>query len=138
MRLWRFFPLLPILAVMVLAGCQKDDSDEPEPGKGELTEKPELKAAVEKMAADAPSVYEYLSGIEVWQEGYKPSGAWLNGTSSNTRHQMWSVTKTFTGMAIGMAVNEGRSPFRTKSPRCSPKKFLSLALQVMNWNGSIN
>ena len=126
MRLWRSFFLLPILAVMVLAGCQKDDSDEPEPGKGELTEKPELKAAVEKMAAEAPSVYEYLSGIEVWQEGYKPSGAWLNGTSSNTRHQMWSVTKTFTGMAIGMAVNEGKISISDKvAPMFSEEISLS-------------
>ena len=126
MRLWRSFFLLPILAVMVLAGCQKDDSDEPEPGKGELTEKPELKAAVEKMAADAPSVYEYLSGIEVWQEGYKPSGAWLNGTSSNTRHQMWSVTKTFTGMAIGMAVSEGKISISDKvAPMFSEEISLS-------------
>ncbi len=126
MRLWRSFSLLPILAVMFLAGCQKDDSDEPEPSKGELTEKPELKAAVEKMAADAPSVYEYLSGIAVWQEGYKPSGAWLNGTTSNTRHQMWSVTKTFTGMAIGMAVNEGKISISDKvAPMFSKEISLS-------------
>ena len=78
------------------------------------------------MAAEAPSVYEYLSGIEVWQEGYKPSGAWLNGTSSNTRHQMWSVTKTFTGMAIGMAVNEGKISISDKvAPMFSEEISLS-------------
>jgi CubicO group peptidase (beta-lactamase class C family) len=110
MAVKKYIYLFFSVAFITLAGCQKDDSDEPLPGgdESELTEKPELREAVDEMAAEAPSVYEYLSGIEVWQDGYKPSGAWINGTSSDTRHQMWSVTKTFTGMAIGMAIDEGK------------------------------
>ena len=32
----------------------------------------------------------------------------MNGTDKDTRHQMWSVTKTFTSMAVGIAVGEGK------------------------------
>lgn len=96
--------LIAAFAVYVV-GCGKDDAaalDEP------LQENPKLQAAVAAMAAEAPSVWNTLNGIEVWQEGYLASGAWLNGSTPDSRHQVWSVTKTFTGMAVGIAVQEGK------------------------------
>lgn len=86
------------------------DNPVPDPGQQEeqQQENPKIKAAVEAMAAEAPDVCKSLNGIEVWQEGYKPSGAWLNGSKRTARHQMWSVTKTFASMAVGIAVEEGK------------------------------
>ncbi|MGI5848323.1 MAG: serine hydrolase domain-containing protein [Candidatus Cryptobacteroides sp.] len=101
-----FFRIFLVAAFAVfVAGCGKDDAapiDEP------LGENPKLRAAVEAMAAEAPAVWNTLNGVEVWQEGYAPSGAWLNGSTPDSRHQVLSVTKTFTGMAVGIAVREGK------------------------------
>lgn len=99
--------VLMLLAVLT-TGCVKVDPDTPDKEEQELNENPRLKAAVKAMVDDAATSFETMNAVAVWQEGeYDPSGAWLNGTKRGTKHQMWSVSKTFTGMAIGIAVGEG-------------------------------
>jgi len=100
-----------LIAFAVLAaGCVKVDPNGPDTGKKEeLNENPRLKEAVKDMVEDAETSFKTMNAVAVWQEGgYDPSGAWLNGTERDTKHQMWSVSKTFTGMAVGIAVGEGR------------------------------
>jgi len=103
-----FYGLLVALALLA-AGCSKESTDPvPEPGtEGQLAENPKIKAAIKTMVSAAAKTEVTLNAVEVWQEGYAPSGAWLDGTDEDTRHQMWSVTKTFTSMAVGIAVGEG-------------------------------
>ena len=73
--------LLAFLAAMALflASCGQDDPIEPgnEPGNipEAKAENPKIKAAVEAMAAEAATAAPKLTGIEVWQVGYLPSGA---------------------------------------------------------------
>ena len=110
MRLNKRF-LYGLLAVVALlaAGCSKDNTDPvPDPGNEEqLAENPRVRAAVKTMMSEAAKDAT-LNGVAVWQEGYAPSGAWADGTDGKTRRQMWSVTKTFTSMAVGIAVGEGK------------------------------
>ena len=133
--------LLAFLAAMALflASCGQDDPIEPgnEPGNipEAKAENPKIKAAVEAMAAEAATAAPKLTGIEVWQEGYLPSGAWLNGTSSETRHHVWSVTKSFTSMAIGIAVGEGKLKLSDKVEDIFPEE-VAAARKSMKYNGN--
>ncbi len=91
---------LTLLAV----GCSKENVDplpQPEPGKGEeLAENPKVRAAVRTMMSEASKTESTLNGVAVWQEGYASSGEWSKGSDNDTRRQMWSVTKSFTSMAV--------------------------------------
>ena len=100
---------------LLAAGCDKV-TVEPQPGgengKGngeeeQLEENPKIKAALESLAGDGSVSSANLNAVAVWQDGYGPSGVWLKGTDRKTGHQMWSVTKTFTSVAVGIAVEEG-------------------------------
>jgi len=94
--------------VLLTVGCSKDEYVE-DPGRKDATEEnARIKAAVEEIASKASKSGNKLSAIEVWKRGYLTSGAWLGGTTRTTTHQMWSVTKTFTGMAVGLAIEEGK------------------------------
>lgn len=106
----RFFYGLLVTVALLAVGCSKESADPvPEPGaEGQLAENPKVKAAVKTMVSAAAKTEATLNAVEVWQEGYATSGAWVNGTDKDTRHQMWSVTKTFTSMAVGIAVGEGK------------------------------
>ena len=124
---------------ILLAGCGKDDPivnpwEGPGGGPEAKAENPKLKSAVEAMASEATSAAPKLTGIEVWQEGYLPSGAWLNGTSSDTRHHVWSVTKSFTSMAVGIAVGEGRLKLTDKVEDIFPDE-VEAARKSMKYNG---
>ena len=106
----RFIYGLLVALALLAVGCSKESTD-PVPGPGtetELSENPKVKTAIKTMVSAATKTDATLNGVAVWQEGYAPSGAWLGGTDKDTRHQMWSVTKTFTSMAIGIAVGEGK------------------------------
>lgn len=133
--------LLAFLAAMALflASCGQDEPIEPgnEPGNipEAKAENPKIKAAVEAMAAEATTAAPKLTGIEVWQEGYLPSGAWLNGTSSDTRHHVWSVTKSFTSMAVGIAVGEGKLKLTDKVEDIFPEETAA-ARKSMKYNGN--
>ena len=98
-------------ALLLVVSCGKDDPvvppDDGKDRESALQEKPSLKAAVEAMASAAVKEAPGLAGVEVWQEGYRSSGAWPGG-SAGQRHQVWSVTKSFTSLAVGIAVGEGR------------------------------
>lgn len=125
--------------VLFLAGCGKDDPiDVPGGGSGErkeaVEENPKIKAAVEAMASEAATAAPKLTGIEVWQEGYLHSGAWLNGTSSGTRHHVWSVTKSFTSIAVGIAVGEGKLKLTDKVAEIFPDE-VEAARKSMKYNG---
>mgnify|MGYP004555166533 CR=1 FL=1 len=97
---------------LLAAGCSKENADpqpQPQPGQGEeLAENPKFKAAVKTMMTEAAKTESTLNGVAVWQDGFATSGAWAQGTDNDTRRQMWSVTKTFTSMAVGIAVGEGK------------------------------
>ena len=132
--LWAFLASM----VLFLASCGQDDPIEPgnEPGNipEAKAENPRIKAAVEAMAAEAATAAPKLTGIEVWQEGYLDSGAWLNGTSSGTRHHVWSVTKSFTSMAVGIAVGEGKLRLTDKVEDIFPDE-VAAARKSMKYNG---
>lgn len=110
-RLFRDPLFFVFVALAVLAtGCVRTDPDAGQrEEEKELNENPRLKAAVKAMVEDAATSFKTMNAVAVWQEGeYDPSGAWLNGTKRGTKHQMWSVSKTFTGMAVGIAAGEGK------------------------------
>ena len=104
----RFFYGVLAAVALLAAGCSKDNTDPvPDPGTGEqLVENPKVRAAVRTMMSEAARTESTLNGVAVWQEGYASSGEWPKGSENDTRRQMWSVTKTFTSMAVGIAVGQ--------------------------------
>lgn len=105
-----FLSFLAALAVFAAACSKVDPETVPDDSKDveQVDENPAVKAAVKSLSDAASSKAPMLSGIEVWQDGYNSSGAWLRNSTKDTRHQMWSVTKTFTGAAVGMVIGEGK------------------------------
>ena len=140
MKKYRLLPAFLAAMALFLAGCGHDDpidvpgGDEPGGRIEAKAENPKIKSAVEAMASEAATAAPKLNGIEVWQEGYLPSGAWLNGTSSDTRHHIWSVTKSFTSMAIGIAVGEGKLKLTDKVEDIFPDE-VEAARKSMKYNG---
>ncbi len=109
---------------LLAAGCSKDNTDPvPDPGTGEqLVENPKVRAAVRTMMSEAARTESTLNGVAVWQEGYASSGEWPKGSDNDTRRQMWSVTKTFTSMAVGIAVGEGKLSLSEKVAPMFPEE----------------
>lgn len=128
MRLYSrlFYGLLAALALLA-AGCSKDNTDPvPDPGNEEqLVENPKVRAAVKTMMSEAAKTAATLNGVAVWQDGYAPSGVWAEGSDKNTKRQMWSVTKTFTSMAVGIAVGEGKLSLSEKVAPMFPDEVAS-------------
>lgn len=125
MRLYiKFFYCVLLVSSLFLIGCSKDNSDPmPEPGKEEqIPEKAALKAAVKSVMSEASDSETTLNGVAVWQEGYASSGAWSEKSGREKRRQMWSVTKTFTSMAVGIAVDEGKLSLSDKVAPMFPKE----------------
>ena len=118
-----FYGVLTAVALMA-AGCSKDNTDPvPDPGTGEqLVENPKVRAAVRTMMSEAARTESTLNGVAVWQEGYASSGEWPKGSDNDTRRQMWSVTKTFTSMAVGIAVGEGKLSLSEKVAPMFPEE----------------
>lgn len=105
----RYLYCVLITLTVFAVGCVKVDPETPGDEGQELNENPRLKAAVSAMVEDAATSFKTMNAVAVWQDGeFDPSGAWLNGTKRGSKHQMWSVSKTFTGMAIGIAAGEGK------------------------------
>ncbi len=104
MRNNRFFAGTLVLLTIFAASCDRLPVQEEEKG---LSEKPGLAEALKSMADEAEKSGENLSSVAVWQNGYRMSGVWLGGNKSDTRFPVWSVTKTFTAAAVGIAESEG-------------------------------
>lgn len=142
----RFFRTFLVAAAFAVAwSCSRDEPavvPRPEPEeRPELTEKQALRDAVEKLASASRTDFSTLRGVEVWQEGYKASGAWFgpdgernDDKARKTRHLMWSVTKTFTGMAVGMAVAEGKVSLDEKLYDLFPEEADAALADVGNRN----
>lgn len=120
----KFFYSVLLVSALFLAGCSKDGPDPtPDPGKEEqMPEKAGLKVAVRSMMSEASGSESTLNGVAVWQEGYASSGAWAGKSGRETRRQMWSVTKTFTSMAVGIAVGEGKLSLSEKVAPMFPEE----------------
>ena len=67
-------------ALLLVVSCGEDDPvvppDDGKDRESALQEKPSLKAAVEAMASAAVKEAPRIAGVEVWQDGYRSSGAW--------------------------------------------------------------
>lgn len=120
----KFFYSVLLVSALFLAGCSKDGPDPtPDPGKEEqMSEKAALKVAVRSMMSEASGSETTLNGVAVWQDGYASSGAWSGKSGRDTRRQMWSVTKTFTSMAVGIAVGEGKLSLSEKVAPMFPEE----------------
>jgi len=57
-----------------------------------------------------PQAPQYLNlhSIMILKHGQVMEERWLNGAGPDIPHPMWSVSKTFTATAVGLAVSEGR------------------------------
>ncbi len=103
-----FLSLLAIL--MILTGCKQEKviNDLPRANAA-----PEMVAAVDsfvqatKTRPVAPDSIT-LHSIMILKHGEVVYEKWFNGHSAETPHPMFSVSKTFTAIAVGLAINEGK------------------------------
>lgn len=63
--------------------------------------------------------------IMILQHGKIIFSAWMNGESADKPHVMWSVSKTFTSLAVGFAITEGKLKLTDKVISFFPDKLPS-------------
>ena len=95
--------LLLMMAVMMLCGCKsKENNSLP---RGKATE--EQAAAFEAwLQAEAEAGQEIHSAM-LLQHGKVIAERWMESNAPDSAHVMHSVSKTFTSLAVGFAINEG-------------------------------
>ena len=67
----------------------------------------ELKTAMEAYLQDAANQKLNIQSVMVLQHGKVLYEHWLNGGAPEEPHVLWSVSKTFTSAAVGLAISEG-------------------------------
>lgn len=126
MKLNKLF-IAAAIACAVLAGCKEKTS--PSLPRGNASEA--LTAAVDSCLAaaertmDNPVPYYRLEmhSIMVLQHGEVLYEKWMNGASADSVHILNSVSKTFTSLAVGMAIDEGLLSLDDKLVDFFPEKL---------------
>ena len=67
----------------------------------------DMLAALEAYRTEAAEKDIDINSIMVVQDGKVTAEACFNGWTADSTHRMWSVSKTFTSLAVGYAVEEG-------------------------------
>lgn len=104
--------LLFVMAIFVLSGCKHEP-------KKEVISLPRVQASSEVITAVDSFVQATktqpqkpdsitLHSIMILKHGDVVYEKWFNGQTAETPHQMFSVSKTFTATAVGLAINEGK------------------------------
>lgn len=103
--------LLFALAALLLPGCRQEIK--------EVIDLPRTEASAEVVAAvdsfvnatktrPVPPDSITLHSIMILKHGEVVYEKWFNGQSAEAPHPMFSVSKTFTATAVGLAINEGK------------------------------
>ena len=87
--------------VFFLGGCAGDRELPRQEGSADM------KAALEAYVREAADKDIDINSIVIVQNGKVTGEAYLNGWTADDPHRMWSVSKTFTSLAVGYAVEEG-------------------------------
>ena len=98
----RLFILFAAVA-LVLAGCNKTDKNALPRGKA--TE--EQTAAFEAWLQAEADAGQTIHSAMLLQHGKVIAERWMEPNAPDSAHMMWSVSKTFTSMAVGLAISEG-------------------------------
>lgn len=99
------------LSAMLLTACKQE--------KKEVTNLPRAAASADVTAAVDSFIHATqtvpvapdsitLHSIMILKHGEVVYEKWLNGHTADTPHPMFSVSKTFTATAVGLAINEGK------------------------------
>ncbi len=114
------------LAIMMLSGCRQ--------AKQEVINLPRTNASDEVIAAvdsfveatktrPVPPDSITLHSIMILKHGDVVYEKWFNGQTAETPHQMFSVSKTFTATAVGLAINEGKLNLNDSVVKFFPDKL---------------
>ena len=68
---------------------------------------PQIKQALQEYIEDVDQAAEEMHSIMIVQHGRVIAEHWWPGHDAEERHGMWSVSKTFTCMAVGMLIDKG-------------------------------
>lgn len=94
---------LTLAALAALVVSCRADIENPLPREND----PAVQAAMDAYVAEAAETGIPINSIMVIRHGKVLAEAYVNGWSPRKPHHMWSTTKTFTSMAVGLAVEEG-------------------------------
>lgn len=115
------------IAALMLSGCK--------PAEQEIIDLPRAEAPVPELEAAVDSFVNAtqtrpvlpdsiaLHSIMVLRHGEVLLERWYNGQSAETPHAMYSVSKTFTATAVGLANNEGKLSLTDKVMSFFPDKL---------------
>ncbi len=115
-----------MLSAALLSGCKQE--------KTEVIDLPRTNASPEVVAAVdsfinatqtrpvAPDSIT-LHSIMILKHGEVVYEKWLNGQDATTPHPMFSVSKTFTATAVGLAINEGKLHLNDSVVKFFPDKL---------------
>lgn len=102
-------PICTLATLLLLPGCKQE--------KKLITDLPRKEATPEVIAAVDSFVHATqtrpvapdsitLHSIMILKHGEVVYQNWFNGQTAETPHPMFSVSKTFTAVAVGLAINE--------------------------------
>jgi CubicO group peptidase (beta-lactamase class C family) len=95
--------LLLMMAVMMLCGCKSKENNSLPRGKATEEQADAFEAWLQAEADAGQTIHSAM----LLQHGKVIAERWLNGADKDSAHVMHSVSKTFTSIAVGFAINEG-------------------------------
>ncbi|MBR2772795.1 MAG: beta-lactamase family protein, partial [Bacteroidales bacterium] len=118
--------LILALTILFLSGCKQE--------RKEVIDLPRTNSSPEVIAAVDSFVHATqtrpvapdsitLHSIMILKHGNVVYEKWFNGQSAETPHPMFSVSKTFTATAVGLAINEGKLQLTDSVVKFFPDKL---------------
>lgn len=94
--------------VSFVAGCSGQRNIDPKTKALPRAESPEMNAALDSYLKAMEEAGQELHSVMVLQHGKVLAEKWLNEGSADKPHTLYSVSKTFTATAVGLAIDEGK------------------------------
>ena len=114
------------LALLSLTGCRHNVTEvglpRAEQAPAELTAAVDAFILATQTVPQAPDHID-LHSIMILKHGEVLEERWMNGAAPDKPHTMWSVSKTFTSAACGLAISEGRLSLTDKVIDFFPDKL---------------
>lgn len=91
-----------------------------------------MEAAIAAYVEEAAATNLPINSIMVLHHGKVVGEAYVNGWTADSTHHMWSVSKSFTSMAIGLAASEGKLSIDDKIVDWFPEESAAVLDTISN------
>ncbi len=103
----RLLPIVGFASALLLAGCHSDNEKTDDMSLPRAETPPALAVAADSLWAKAAADNIELHSVMVVRDDSVLYERWANGAHPDSLHALYSVTKTFTSLGVGLAVADG-------------------------------